>query len=350
MVRKRAYDRDLAIVNAVAVQRNHRVGLGQAAKEHHTPALAHDLDRLRLRRGDRIGTDHNVGPQPGRERTHPLVQVLGNRIDDRQRLEPARQRAPHGAPLRDDHPRPPRLGDDDVQAADGAGPDDHHRIPGARAGLVVCCQHRAARLGQGALDKGQLIWHTVHDAIGQHLVRQDHLFGKAARIARVDPQEMQLVAQIVHPAPAVGALAAVDIRGDCQPVSYDIARHLGACRDDHAADLVPRHNVIHTRRRSLAPTAQIRPTHATRLHLDDQAILRHHRLGHLSERERANSCQECGLHDPSPSASDNMCPTAPPGCVWPNASRVYPRRSSSSTHNTSPAAPLTRELPVAIMP
>ena len=128
--------------------------------------------------------------------------------------------------------RAPSGGVERGQRADRPGAGDEHGVAGPHAGRVHAVRRHGGRLDQRALQVGDLVRQDAHVA-GRH----DGELGDAAP-AEAQPDAGHRDAQVVQPAPAVVARAAVEQRHDRHPLALPDRRHAGADLHDLGGELV----------------------------------------------------------------------------------------------------------------
>ena len=151
------------------------------------------------------------------------------------------------------------------------------------------------------------------------LAREHGVLGEAPVIARGDADEPLRIAEVVEAHAAIPAAAAVDVRCDGQQLADLVVADLRPDGRHDPGELVTGHDT--TRRvRALLPAPQVRAADATGANGEQDTVGGQDRIGHVHELDALRGGDVGCLHDACSPRS--RMPTAPPGCVSPNSSRL----------------------------
>ena len=144
---KRAEERQLLVVDATRVERDHRAGRA-AAEEDHAAAATRGRHRAFPRLRPSGGVERDVAATPAGRSTHRVDGVRGCRVDAFAEGELFHALEPPALLADDDHPGLPRRRDHCQQASEGAMTEDHDGLAGFDARALHGAERARQRLGE----------------------------------------------------------------------------------------------------------------------------------------------------------------------------------------------------------
>ncbi len=288
--------RDVAIVNAVGVERDVRIP-GAAAEEIHRAAFAHQFHRLLPRLRHAHGLDGDIHAAiVGRERARFLDGFTDGRVLHHVR----RAQLPRGlrlavVPHQRDGLVSRQCGHVQNHQSQRPAPDDGNKIAPARLGILESMHRAGQRLGKRRVFQRHILRHANrvhgHDALGN----ADELCVRAV-------VEEQIVAEILLAAQAEIAFAARRGIERHHAIARREIRDTLAGFENRSRQFVAEERRGHDHARVIAAPEdlEVRPASKRSAHVDDQLARRRLGDGNLLDADIFASMENGGLHGAAP--------------------------------------------------
>jgi hypothetical protein len=183
-----------------------------------------------------------------------------------------------------------------METSDWAGAQNDYCVLEARSCLLMGGEDGTTWLCQGTFEERHFLEHPVNYPVFQYFLREDQLLGETTGVTSSDANEMEVIAQVIHPMAAVVALATTYIRRDGQTIAGRIIADAFPHFQNYARRFVAGDNAVAPPGRSLLPPPQVRAADPACLDFQHEAFVRRNRTRNFSDFKLASSDQHSRFH------------------------------------------------------